>query len=50
MKYTTLYTKTQKDDILNMAYKKIKKFAAKPVKNKLAQQWIKSELERKKRK
>ena len=39
-----------KDDILNMAYKQIKKFAAKPVKNKLAQQWIKSELERKKRK
>jgi len=39
-----------KDDILNMAYKQVKKFAAKPVKNKLAQQWIKSELEKKKRK
>jgi len=49
-KFIIIDNNDAKDDILNMAYKQVKKFAAKPPKNKLAKKWIANELEKKKRK
>ena len=49
-KFIIIDNNDAKDDILNMAYKQVKKFAAKPPKSSLAKKWIANELEKKKRK